>query len=403
MTLGTRPEHQPVALVIYAVSTLTLLGAAGISPILPVLMRGLDLTEPQTGLVMTVYTLPVIVAVPIVGWVADRVGRRPPLIAGLFTFGLAGTLIFFTTDFRTILGLRLIQGIGYSGVSPITITLLGDLFDSDAEAGAQGLRVVSVNFGGFVFPIVTGALAGIAWNVPFLLFLLAIPAGLLVLWWLPERAIALPSDERHTDGRGHLRAVLRTVRRPVIAGTLALGFVRFFMTYGVFTFLPLLITAQDIGVGQVGLVIGAIGGVKVLVASQSRRSFNVGPPAITMAGALLASGVMIATFISATTLPAFLLLAGVYGLSEGVIAPLQKTVLTQNAAQTVRASVVSANAVLKNAGKTAAPVILGVFISSQGLTDGFLYLGVGGAIVSGVILAVFVYNSTGQAAPDPRS
>jgi MFS family permease len=398
MDLEARPEHQPAALIIYVISTLTLLGAAGISPILPVLMRGLALTEPQAGLVMTVYTLPVIFVVPFVGWVADRVGRRPPLIAGLVTFGVAGALIFFVSDFRTILGLRLVQGIGYSGVSPLTITMLGDLFDDDAEAGAQGLRVVSVNLGGFAFPIVTGALAGIAWNVPFLLFLSAIPAGILVLWWLPEGETDLDSDQQRA--RVHLGTVLGTIREPLIAGTLALGFVRFFMAYGVFTFLPLLITDNGIGVGQVGLAIGTIGGVKVLVASQSRRSFNAGPPAITMAGALLASGLMIATFVSADTLPAFVVLAGAYGLSEGVIAPLQKTVLTQNADRTVRASVVSANAVLKNLGKTAAPVALGVFVSSHGLTDGFLYLGVGGAIASGLLLVAFVYESTDRELTD---
>lgn len=390
----SRPERQPVALIIYAVSTLTLLGASGISPVLPVLMGALELTEPQAGLVMTVYTLPVIFVVPVVGWLADRVGRRPPLVVGLFVFGLAGALVFFTTDFRTILALRLVQGIGYSAVSPLTITLLGDLFADDAEAGAQGLRVVSVNLGGFVFPIVTGALAALAWNVPFLLFLLAVPAGLLVLWRLPEVAPRTDGDEEVRPEGTHARAVLQAVGKPIIAGTLALGFTRFFMTYGVFTFLPLLITDHGIGVGTVGVVIGSISGVKVLVASQSRRSFNLGPAGIVMAGALLASGVMVATFAAAGTLVAFLLIAGVYGLSEGVIAPLQKSALTQNAGGSVRASVISVNAVLKNTGKTAAPVVLGVVISARGLGEAFLSLGVGGAVVSALILVAFLRGSS---------
>lgn len=390
----SRPERQPVALIIYAVSTLTLLGASGISPVLPVLMGALELTEPQAGLVMTVYTLPVIFVVPVVGWLADRVGRRPPLVVGLFVFGLAGALVFFTTDFRTILALRLVQGIGYSAVSPLTITLLGDLFADDAEAGAQGLRVVSVNLGGFVFPIVTGALAALAWNVPFLLFLLAVPAGLLVLWRLPEVAPRTDGDEEVRPEGTHARAVLQAVKKPIIAGTLALGFTRFFMTYGVFTFLPLLITDHGIGVGTVGVVIGSISGVKVLVASQSRRSFNLGPAGIVMAGALLASGVMVATFAAAGTLVAFLLIAGVYGLSEGVIAPLQKSALTQNAGGSVRASVISVNAVLKNTGKTAAPVVLGVVISARGLGEAFLSLGVGGAAVSALILVAFLRGSS---------
>lgn len=393
MELASRPERQPVALVIYAISTLTLLGAAGISPVLPVLVSDLSLTGPQAGLVMTAYTLPVVFVVPFVGWLADRVGRRPPLVFGLFTFGVAGAAVFLVADFETIIALRLLQGVGYAAVSPITITLLGDLFEGDAEAGAQGLRVVSVNVGGFVFPIITGALAAVAWNLPFLLFLLAVPAGLLVLRWLPEIAPRADSEAPEAAEGGQLRAVARAVRKPIVAGTLALGFTRFFMTYGVFTFLPILVTDHGIGVGVAGAVIGSISGVKVLVASQSRRAFNLGRAGLLMAGALLVSGVMVATFSTAETLVAFLALAVLYGLSEGVIAPLQKSALTQNTDGNVRASVVSVNAVLKNAGKTAAPVAMGVLISTRGIGDTFVAVGVGGAVLSGLVLLTFLRAS----------
>lgn len=63
---------------------------------------------------------------------------------------------------------------------------------------------------------------------------------------------------------------------------------------------------------------------------------------------------------------------------------------------------ISVNSVLKNPGKTAAPVVLGVLIGRQGLADGFFYLGVGGAVVSGLILVAFVYDSTGQRARIPQ-
>lgn len=397
MARWTRPEHQPVALVVYAVSTLTLLGASGIAPVIPVLTQALALTEAQAGLVMTAFTLPVVFAVPLVGWLADRVGRRPPLLAGLATFGLAGAAVFFAPDFRTVLALRLVQGLGYSAISPLTITLLGDLFEGGDEAGAQGLRVVSVNLGGFVFPVVTGALAAIAWNVPFLLFLLAVPAGLLVWYWLPEVELDRPGEGRRGRDGWHGRAVLRAIRRPIVAGALVLGFTRFFVAYGVFTYLPFLVTANAIGVGTVGLVIGSISGTKVLVALQSRRAFDLGHTGLVMAVALLASGVLVASFATVTTFVGFLAIAGTYGLSEGVIAPLQKSALTQHTPADLRASVVSVNAVLKNAGKTAAPVVVGAAVAARGLGDAFLALGAGGAIVAAIVALGFAWGSTARA------
>jgi len=422
---GRRPERQPRAVVVYAVSALTLLGAAGIAPVLPVMLRDLSLTEPQTGLVMTAYTLPVVVTVPAVGWLADRVGRRPPLVAGLFLFGVAGALVFFARDLPTILALRALQGVGFSAISPLTITLLGDLFEGDAEAGAQGLRVVAVNLGGFAFPVVAGALAAVAWNLPFLLFLLAIPAGLAVQWWFPEpgpsveasrrsdvgsgrsaSADAPPNREATTEAPGRPggqadESVWRAVRRPLVAGTLVLGVVRFFLAYGVLTFLPLLVTAGGVGVGSVGVVVGSISGVKVLVASQSRRSFNLGPLGLVMAGAVLASGLVVTTFPAAGSLPAFVGLAGVYGVSEGVIAPLQKSALTQGVGDDVRASVVSLNEVLKNLGKTAAPVAVGLVVADWGLGAGFLAMGLASALVAGVVLVAFARTPHGAPVGTP--
>lgn len=376
-------------MVIYGVSALTLLGSSAIAPVLPVMMQDLALTQGEVGWLMTAYTLPVIVAVPVVGWLADHLGRRAVLLPGLFTFGLAGVAVFFTTDLSVILGLRVLQGVGYSAISPVTIALLGDLFEGEAGAGAQGLRVVSLNLGGFAFPIASGVLAGIAWNLPFLLFALAIPAGVAVAVGLPEPETAQRADP------GSVREALRAARAPVVAGTLLLGFVRFFVSYGVVTFLPLLAVERGVSVGATGAVIGAISGVKVLVATQARRSFGVGRPTVTMGAAMVLSAALVAAFLLADGVTAFVVVAAAYGVSEGVIAPLQKTVLTQAVTADVRTSVVSFNAVLKSAGKTAAPVTLGYLVADSGLAAGFRWLGAGGVVAAFVVLMVFVRAESG--------
>ena len=95
------------------------LGASVVSPILDSLTEPMGVGEAQIGLLMAVFTAPAIVLIPVVGVISDRYGRKPVLASGLGLFGLAGVAVGLTTDFGVVLGLRLLQGIGYAGVAPV--------------------------------------------------------------------------------------------------------------------------------------------------------------------------------------------------------------------------------------------------------------------------------------------
>ena len=380
--LSDRPELGPVALLLYAASGIVILGTAAMSPVLPAIRADLGLTESQVGLVMSAFTLPVVFAVPVLGWLADWIGRRPVLTGGLLLFGLSGMAVYFVAEFRHVLALRVLQGVGFSAVLPLIVAIIGDLFEGGDEVGAQGLRVTSINLGGFLFPVATGALAEVAWNVPFLLFGAAIPAGLAVLRWLPEPARGTDRPERY------VRAVLAAVRSPPVAVAVGVGFVRFFTLYGLYAFLPLIAVERGLTAGQAGAVVGAISGGKLVVATQARRSLLLGSPRITVVVALLFGGVAVAGLALPATFPAFLGVAAAFGAIEGISAPLQKTVLTRFAARNVRAGVVSFNAAVQNAGKTIAPVAVGAVVSAWALPAAFPAVGTGTALAAVGLFAV---------------
>ena len=71
-----------------------------ISPALPELQAMFGVTESKVGLLIALYALPGILFGPVIGVLADRVGRRYVLSGPLALFGLAGTAIAFTNDFR---------------------------------------------------------------------------------------------------------------------------------------------------------------------------------------------------------------------------------------------------------------------------------------------------------------
>ena len=396
--VGARPERQPVALLVYVISAIGVLGVSFISPVLPLMMEGLDLTDAQTGLIITVYTAPVIAFVPVFGWLSDRIGRRPVIAFGLAVFGGAGATIFLTTSFHAVLALRIIQGVGFSAMMPLTTVLLGDLFTGEAEVGAQGLRVTFISFGSAVYPVLGGALAEISWRLPFLLFAIAIPLGFVVITSLPRVG---PTVNDSSD-QSYLRSILSGAQDPLVASALGVGFIRFFVRYGLWAYLPLLATQRTLTATEIGIVIGAYGVGKMVVASQSRRVLAIGTPSVLMAGGLVVGGLLAAVLSVPSSFLVFLLVTLAFGAVNGVIAPLQKSLITQRVTADIRGGLISATNVLQNAGKTLGPAVLGTLTTFLTLAELLVVVGAIGA-TAGVAIFGVIYRyhvTTPDAGPD---
>lgn len=400
--LANRPERGPRALLVYLVSAVAVLGVSFVSPVLPAMMEGLSLTEAQSGLIITVYTAPVIVFVPIFGWISDRIGRRPTITGGLVVFGIAGAAIFFSTSFWAVIALRIVQGIGFSAMMPLTTALLGDLFQGEAEVGAQGLRVTFISLGSAIYPVLGGRLAEIDWRLPFLLFAVAIPLGLVAFAAIPDGTERKNrTDERGEEEASYAKAVLSGARDPLVASAFGVGFVRFFVRYGLWAYLPLLATQRSLTSSQIGLVIGIVGATKMVLASQSRRVLAVGAPSVLMAGGLFVGSVLAAGMALPTTLVAYLVLGGCFGAVDGVVAPLQKSLITQRVSADVRGGVISANTVLQNTGKTLGPAVLGLLTGVTGLAEMLVILGAGGAAAGVLTLGAIRWHQTNGVDPGP--
>ena len=60
--------------------------------------------------------IPGIFLAALIGYLADRLGRREVIRASLLIFGTAGLLCFFARSYWLLVGLRVVQGLGTSGL-----------------------------------------------------------------------------------------------------------------------------------------------------------------------------------------------------------------------------------------------------------------------------------------------
>lgn len=122
------------------------------------------------------------------GPLADRFGRRGPLLCGLLVYCLAALSAFFVTSFDTLVVLRILQGAGASASAVIGVALVRDTFVGDQMAKTLSLVFMVM----MVSPIVAPALGQFLMNLMDwrgLFGFMAGLCGLVAIWvWfrLPE-------------------------------------------------------------------------------------------------------------------------------------------------------------------------------------------------------------------------
>lgn len=157
-TLGHRDQRW----LIYLSAVVATTGVQLVAPALPTLQRTLALSDSELSLVTSAYLFPSIPAAFLSGLLADRVGRRIVYASSLFLFGVAGTLvpILGGSSFPLLLALRVVQGIGFAGILPLTITIIGDMFRGTAQVRVQSHRAVVMQIGATGLPLVGGVQIG---------------------------------------------------------------------------------------------------------------------------------------------------------------------------------------------------------------------------------------------------
>jgi predicted MFS family arabinose efflux permease len=368
---GLTLETRRGLIVAFSSSLAMILGVNLIYPLLPAIMERFQVDPSAVGLVITAYTAPMIFLAPIAGAVADLRGRRPLLFTGLLVFGLAGTAIAAAPSFEWVLVLRAIQGVGASLFLPLTIVLLSDLLEGEQETNAQGAKVVLDRVALMVVPGLAGALVVLSWSAPFWLFALAIPVAWLGLLWLPER-----HRPTHENVRSYVGSFGGIGRRPRLLVAFGAGFVRFFLDYAYFTYLPIFLTLRlGTSPAVIGLLFAVFAVGAMITASQAGRLARRWDPAsLVFVGFVLAGvSVLLVPVLPGEWLQGLCMF--VYGLGNGLISPLQKSLLTRNAPPDLRAGVVSLDRVFQQVAKTLAPTIMGVVLLSADVTTIFWMLG----------------------------
>lgn len=343
------------------VSVIAVQGTSLISPILDTLTDPFGVSATEIGLMVTAISAPAVVLIPISGLLMDRYGRKPILVTGLLLFGGAGTAIAFTTDFRIVIGLRLLQGAGYAGTIPVVITSIGDFYSGKKEATGQGLRFTVAGMSQTVLPIFAGALVIIGWRFPFFIYSLAIPIAIALAAWFEE-----PTENSSDDGvmDQYTLSLARLSLQPRVLVMLVALALAMSPIYGFYTYNSLIVIRVIDGTPrQASLLIGLFSIVYAASATQAGKiTARFDSRALPLILACFSYGTGLVLFAYAPTVSIAGLASMILGAGIGVTFPLYRSIVTGFAPEMLRGGLVSVGESLSWLSASVTPLIMGAVI-----------------------------------------
>jgi len=153
--------------------------------------------------VYIVYMLASTATVPVYGKLSDVYGRKPVLFAGFGFFMLGSGLCGCAWSMGSLIAFRIIQGLGAGAIVPVTLTILGDLYEPEDRPRIQGWFSVIWGVSSVIGPLIGAILVQyLSWRA---VFFVGIPFGMASVAILATTYKSIPvTQDRKLDWPGAL-------------------------------------------------------------------------------------------------------------------------------------------------------------------------------------------------------
>jgi EmrB/QacA subfamily drug resistance transporter len=164
---------------------------------LPSIRADLGATIQSLEWTVNAYTLSYAVLLLTGAALGDRFGRRRMFVLGLGLFTAASAVAALAPTTSTLIAARAVQGVGAAIVTPLTLTLLAEVFPAEKRGLAIGAWSGISGLGVALGPLVGGAVVdGISWHW---IFWINVPVGLAVIPFAARRLTESYGPARQLD------------------------------------------------------------------------------------------------------------------------------------------------------------------------------------------------------------
>jgi multidrug resistance protein len=304
----------------------SMLGFGLVMPLLPIYARDFGATGTQLGFLTASFAIARLVTTFPGGWLADRAGRKKPIILGLLAYSVVMALYGFSQDANQLIVLRGFQGMASGVVWPVISTMVVDMVPPKDRGKAMGLYEMMHFLGMVIGPGLGGVLAGVfTIAVPFFVCgVLAFFSSILVVFTVQETVTTKlsvddsPTENAYfginskTSGRNN---IIRAVKEltPYAGIFVGLCVARFVLAFSNSLMQPVLsvYAYEEIGISEAGVgMLFTVQGIVTLFATipMGTVADRVGRKPMIVLGKIVHASAAILVIFSGSLLPLLLVM-----------------------------------------------------------------------------------------------
>lgn len=164
---------------------------------IPHMQSALGATSETVTWVLTSYILASAIAMPITGWLADRIGRRELFLAAIAGFIVTSMACGAAQSLEQMVAFRFLQGISAAFIGPLSQSVMLDINPPDKQARAMSIWGMGIMIGPILGPVLGGWLTeSVNWRW---VFYVNLPVGLLTLAMMWALLPATRKNDRKFD------------------------------------------------------------------------------------------------------------------------------------------------------------------------------------------------------------
>lgn len=216
-------------------------------PALPTVAADLGGTVAGAQLTITAYFIAYGLAQMIYGPVADMIGRKPPVIAGLALFAAGSVVCALAPDMNWLVAGRVLQALGGAAVMVIPRAIIRDMHTGAQATRLMALVMLIISVSPMLAPLIgSGVIAISGWRAIFAVLALAAVLSILITLMLQPETLK-PEHRVPVRFSAILGGSSTLLRDPVFMGLTFVG------GFGMASFFVFLASAAFVYTGHYGL------------------------------------------------------------------------------------------------------------------------------------------------------
>lgn len=297
----------------------SMLGVGIIVPFLPIYAQTMGATGLTLGLIFSAFSLARAVAMPLVGALSDRHGRKRFIVAGLGGYSVVALAMITADSAWDIILLRALHGVFAAMVLPVSMALVADISPSGREGRTFGSFNTALLLGMGMGPFLGGAIYdyfGVAANFIIMAAMSAVSLLMIALKIKDPKAVQEPANKNSAWTNQLILLKDRQIWGICLCragNAAAMGCL--------LAFLPVLSQEKGLSSIKVGLLLGANMFVMTALQSLAGRLADKWPRALMAGSAQLAIALSRMMLPLAGGFETLLILVMLDGIGAGMVIP----------------------------------------------------------------------------------